>query len=196
MFLRSIVACAALSLLIPGSARADFIDFESLIDLEQVTTQFLPDVAFSNATALTAGVSLVEAENPPRSGVNVVFDDGGPMSLLFMQPVFTLRGYFTYLAPLTLEAYDSSNALVASVQSLFTTNQALSGEPGSSPNELISMVVPGGFTSLVITGDPAGGSFVLDDLTFTAAVPEPATLSLLILGAAVVAARRRLIRHS
>ena len=45
------------------------LDFESLSDGDAVTNQFIGEgVTFSNASILTAGVSLNEFEFPPKSG--------------------------------------------------------------------------------------------------------------------------------
>jgi len=52
------------------------ITFGSLTDSELLTTQF-PALVFSNAIALTAGISLNEIDFPPHSAVSVVGDDGG-----------------------------------------------------------------------------------------------------------------------
>lgn len=159
------------------------ITFEGLPDSTPVTNQYSSlGVLFSNATVLTAGISLNEFEFPPHSGVNVVFDDGGPMTLNFTTPVLNVGGFFTYTVPLTLSFYDGSNNLEGTVNSAFSSNLALSGDPGSSPNEFLSFAWPSGIARAVFAGDPAGGSFVLDDLTATLAsgpVPEPGTLLLL-----------------
>jgi hypothetical protein len=60
---------------------------------------------------------------------------------------------------------------------------ALSGDPGSSPNEFLSVSFASSISSVTITGDPAGGSFVMDDATLatadTESVPEPTTFSLI-----------------
>jgi hypothetical protein len=175
------------------------INFDSLTEFDAVTNQF-PGLTFSNATVLTAGSSLNDLELPPHSGQNVVFDDGGPMSILFDSPVFGLGGYFTYLEPLTLSAYDASNNLIASISSSFLSNVALSGDVGSSPNEFLAFSSLAAISSLTITGDSAGGSFVLDDLTFDTTpssppspTPEPTTLALLGTGLATMLGVRR--RH-
>jgi hypothetical protein len=174
------------------------INFDSLAEFDSVTNQ-LSGLTFSNATVLAAGSSLNDLELPPHSGQNVVVDDGGPMSITFDSPVYGLGGYFTYLEPLTLSAYDASNNLIATITSSFLNNLALSGDGGSSPNEFLAFSSLAGISSLVIAGDAAGGSFVLDDLTFDTAsssplapTPEPATLALVGTGlAAIWGARRR-----
>jgi hypothetical protein len=170
------------------------IDFEGLDDLTSVGS-LIPGVTFSNATVLTAGLSLNEFDFPPRSGSNVVFDDGGAMRLDFAAPVLGFSAYFTYAAFVTVQAFDSSNLLLGAVSSAFFTNTALSGDVGSSPNELLSLSFDG-ISSLIITGDPGGGSFILDDVSYeeSASVPEPSTLLLLGTGLAV-AVRNRLKRR-
>jgi len=180
-------------LLFPQARAAVVIDFDSLNDGDIVTTQF-SGVTFQNTVALTAGISLNEFEFPPRSGSNVVSDNGGPITIAFDAPVLSFSGYFTYLVPLTLTAFDAGNSQVGQAVSVFSSNLALSGDPGSSPNELLSVAFAGGISSISITGDPLGGSFTLDDATFESAaaeVPEPGTLSFLTAGSILFALRRR-----
>ncbi len=160
--------------------RADtVIDFEGLTEFTSVTTQF-SGMVFSNATVLTAGTSLNEIDFPPHSGINVVFDDGGPMSISFLTPVFGFGGYFNYAEPLTLEAFDSSNNLLDTVNSAFSNNLGTLGDPGSSTNEFLEVTSLSDIAEVVIIGDAAGSSFTLDDATIVApsAVPEPDSMSL------------------
>lgn len=112
------------------TAQADpvVLDFEGFTDSTAVTNQYA-GLVFTNATVLTAGISLNEFEFPPHSGSNVVFDDGGPMSISFTSPVAGFSGYFTYTVPITITASDASNNLLGSVTSLFSSNLALSGDP-------------------------------------------------------------------
>ena len=80
--------------------------------------------------------------------------------------------------------------------SLFSNNEALSGDPGSNPNEFLRISFAGGISSVTITADPVGGSFVLDDATYittSAAVPEPSSWQLLLLGGALLVLRH--LRH-
>jgi hypothetical protein len=156
------------------------IDFESLDDSEVLTTQ-IGGLAFANATALSAGVSLNEFEFPPRSGTNVVFDDGGGIDIVFESLQGFVGGYFTYLVPITLTAFDSSDNILGATSSSFPSNLALSGDAGSSANEFLSLSFAG-ISRVLIAGDLSGSSFVLDDLTLRAPteVPEPSTISILL----------------
>ncbi len=155
------------------------INFEGLDDSTPLINQYSSlGVTFSNATVITAGITLNEFEFPPRSGSNVVFDDGGPMALAFSTPMANFGAYFTYLAPLTLSFYDALNNLEGTVSSTFFSNMALSGDIGSSPNEFLTFAWAAGISSVVIAGDPVGGSFTMDDVSATP-VPEPGTLLLL-----------------
>ena len=163
-------------------ANALNIDFESLSDGDVVTTQF-PGLTFSNATALTAGISLNEFEFPPHSGDNVVFDDSDPMTIDFSTPMADIGAYFTYLVPLTVDFFDPLHNLVGTVNSLFLSNLTLSGDLGSSPNEFLNFAWASGISQMTITGDPLGGSFTMDDLQGTP-VPEPTSLLLLVSGLA------------
>jgi hypothetical protein len=159
-----------------GAARASVIDFEGLGDLAPVTTQF-PEVTFTNATVLTAGISLNEFEFPPHSGLKVVVDDGGPIGIVFDELQASVGGFVNYSVPVTLHAFDPADTLVGTATSAFASNLALSGDPGSAPNELLGVTFDGGIKRVTIEGAAGGFSFTVDDLTF-GRVPEPATLLL------------------
>lgn len=185
--LRPLLFSAGLLLfLLSSPLPATTIDFEGFPDSTILTNQY-PGLSFNNAIILTAGISLNEFEFPPHSGVNVASDNNGPMTIDFSSPVSSVGGYFTYAEPLTLVAYNSSDQEVGSTASAFSSNMALSGDPGSSPNEFLSITEPG-IASLVITGDPNGGSFALDDLTYTSSVPEPDTIALVFGGISLLVA--------
>ncbi len=178
----------------PVLAAPTVIDFEDRLDGDVVAAQYA-DLAFANATAITAGFSLNEFEFPPASGNNVVFEDGVGLSIDFATPMGSVYGRFNYRAPLIFEAFDASNGLLATIASLFGSNLGISGELGSITNEVIGATSIGGISRVVITGDPAGGSFTLDDLTFERAapvngVPEPSTLLLVVAGVVGLGRRR------
>lgn len=166
----------------PIQAAPITLSFDDLVDGESLSTQ-IPGVSFSNATVLTSGISLNEFEFPPRSEFNVISDSDGPIGIAFDVPILSFYGYFTYLSPLTLLAFDAGNNQVGVAASLFGSNLALSGDPGSSPNELLTVNFAGGITRVSITADPLGGSFVLDDATLglmSSDVPEPRTAPLIL----------------
>jgi hypothetical protein len=198
IFLRLSLGVLLLAVAAPAALRAGtvVIDFETFPDGTSLTTQY-PGLTFFNTTIITAGISLNEFEFPPYSGTNAAFDDGGPISIAFASPILSFGGYFTYAEPLTLAALDSTSTQVASATSAFSNNEALSGDSGSSPNEFLLVSFAGGVSSVTITGDPGGGSFVMDDVTYTtpeATVPEPGSIFLLLTGmAGVLAARGRLL---
>lgn len=191
---KSIFIAALCALFASPLAQATVIDFEDRLDGDTVTNQYA-GVTFQNALALTAGLSLNEFEFPPLSGVNVVFDDGGAILLNFLTPVVSVGGYFTYSTPLNFLAFDTFGIQVATITSAFSSNMGLSGEPGSTPNEFLELSSVSGIASARIIGDPAGGSFTLDDLTFRQAavnpVSEPASLALVALGLGALGLRRR-----
>ena len=189
--------CLAVFIIAALSAQSAFasiitIDFEGLPDSTDVSTTYQSlGVTFSNALAITAGISLDESEFPPHSGQNVVLDNGGPITLSFSVPVSSVYGYFTYASSLALNAFDATSTEVASATSLFSENFTSSGNP---PNELVGVSFATGFDSVTITGDPAGGSFVMDDLTFDTSTsgtgsptPEPSTWSLIVVGVGAAA---------
>jgi hypothetical protein len=177
----------AAAFLIVGRAQAQVtIDFEGLPDTTPVTNQYSAQgLTLAGATAISAGISLNELEFPPKSGTNVVFDDGGPITGSFAVPVSDLEGFFTYSSPITLTAFNGATPVGSAVSS-YPQNFVSSGNP---PNELLQVSFAGGITNFSIVGAAGGGSFVLDDLQFTpgtlpspSPVPEPATASLLLLG--------------
>src|SRR5215471_5774733 len=132
------VICAAVAVTCGIGLHAATITFDTLADGDVVTTQYA-GVTFSNTVVFTAGISLNEFEFPPRSGPNVASDIGGPITIDFTTPVTNFSAYFTYLVPLTITGFNSSNVAIASAGSAFGSNLALSGDPGSSPNELLTL---------------------------------------------------------
>jgi len=173
------------------NANTIVLNFESFTDSDILTNQ-IAGVTFTNTVVLTAGISLNEIDFPPHSGVNVVFDNNGPITIAFANPITQFAAYFTYVEPLTLAAFNASNTKIGSALSLFSINTATGGAPGSSPNELIQFNSATGISKVTIAGDPAGGSFVMDDVTLTtpaSTVPEPTTACLML--AALTFIRRR-----
>lgn len=169
-------------------------DFDAFTDGASLTSQY-SGISFTNATVLKAGYSLNEFSFPPHSGDGAVFDDGGPMHISFNTLAHSVSGYFTYLDGLTLWAYDRNDNLLATATSAYLTNLADgTGDPGSMPNELLSVSSPGDQIARVVIGAANGGSsLVLDDLTTitsTTALPVPGTFALVLTGLALAWRRR------
>ncbi len=175
------------------------ITFDTLSDLEPVTSQ-LPGLTFSGATVLTAGISLNEFEFPPASGDKVVFDEFGPIEIVFDVPVLSVSGLFTYAAELTATAFDETSAIVDTDTSNFFSNLALSGNAGSLPNELLMLSSGAGISRVVFEGDLFGASFVLDNLDvtpLTIPIPEPPVIAMMMSGLLFLLGgrRRRPVHH-
>src|SRR5207244_743870 len=63
----------------------------------------------------------------------------------------------------------------------FADGASLSGNIGSSPNDLLGVSFAGGISRVTILGDSAGGSFSIDDASYTlqpTGVLGPSSLSL------------------
>lgn len=191
------VAMALLLCALPARASLVSYDFESFDDLTPLSGQ-ISGLTFTNATVLKAGFSLNELSFPPNSGANVVFDDGGAITIDFDQPVFGIAARFTYLTTLTLSIFDDSHAELGRVTSAFASNEgAGAGSVGSSPNDHLALTnLAGRISRLTITGNLAGGSFVLDDLTVDTgnSVPEPSTFALAALLLGICGAHSRKVR--
>jgi len=193
-----------LTILAPFRAAATTIGFEGLSDGTSVDNSYAASgVTFTNALVLTAGISLNEVDFPPRSGQNVVLDNGGPITLSFSSLINSFSAYFTYVTSMQAVAYDDSSNQVDLVSSLFTDNSTPSGNPS---NELLSLSYANGIRTIVLTGDPGGSSLVMDDVDFTAGeiqnppgnpVPEPQSFWLIGTGIVTFYQARRWARaHS
>ncbi len=145
-------------------AQTPLVTFEGFVDSTVLTNQYA-GATFGNAIFLTSGITLNEFEFPPHAGSNVASDNGGPMTIGFTSPVRSFGGYFTYGVPLTIQALDSSNNVIASATSTHSNNEARSGVAGSHANELLQVSSTIGIHTIVITGAPQGASFTVDDVS-------------------------------
>jgi hypothetical protein len=190
-----IISCAAGPTVLRATPAT--LTFEGFADSSILTNQYV-GVTFSNAVILTSGISLNQFEFPPHSGSNVVSDNGGPISIDFATPITSFGGYFTYSEALTIKALNASDVLVGSAASLFTNNLALSGVPGSSPNEFIYMAVAAGISEITINGDLQGGSFTLDDASYSKTLvptPEPSSVWMFSFGLGLCFCLRQMLRY-
>lgn len=169
-------------------AAATPIDFEAYADNTPLTNE-VAGLAFAGGVILTAGVSLNEFDFPPSSGVNVLGALSGTLDIALDAPATGFSGYFTHLEGLTFSGYDALHNLLFSIATANDSNLGGSTLISHSAN---------GLAFLSITG-AQGLGFTLDDLDIQsgAAIPEPGSLALLVLGAfaALAAGRRRPGRH-
>lgn len=186
------------SLALVGAAApcsATVITFEGFADGTVFTTQnFGAGVTFAGAQILTLGGSL-NPSFPPNSGVNVVYNPSGAMTLNFTTAVDFFSGYFTYNQALLIEAFDGSNNLVDSANGVCSANYV--GAGCGAPNEFLQVNEPGLISKVVISGG-GGNNFTLDDANFTGSIdpgvlPEPGTIAMLLgaLGILGMSRRRR-----
>lgn len=152
-----------LVLLMQQPVLASALNFDTLASSTILTNQY-PGASFLNTIILTSGVTLNELEFPPHSGANVASDQSGPMTVSFTSPIKSFTAYFTYSLPLTLQALDATNNPVASANTAYSSNEALSGDAGSQPSELVQIFSPS-IHKIVITGGAQGSSFSVDDMT-------------------------------
>src|SRR5579883_832757 len=145
------------------------LDFEGFADGTTLTVQY-PGLTFANAVIATSGGTLNAAQFPPHSGVNVVTDAGGPMSITFATPVQIVSGYFTHTTTLNLSGFNAQGQLVATATSASSNNGSMTGN-GATPNEYIQLTSASGISRVTITGDLGGFSFTLDDLTYATGSP-------------------------
>jgi len=168
-------------------ASSAVLTFEDLVDGTSVGTAY-PGLTFQNAGILTSGLSLNESEFPPRSGGNVVFDDGGPIVVRFSSAASAVSLYITYSETITAIALDAKGAIADSAVSLYNNNLALSGDVSSHPNELFKLSAAS-IESVRIAGSASGFSFALDDFTFvtdSSSAPEASTGELFLLSCLIL----------
>lgn len=138
MKLRNLLIVFALILAVPALSFADqIITFEGYADLTVFTTQF-PGVDFNGATVLQLGGSL-NPQFPPHSGINVVYNPVGPMSVQFAVPVGYFEGYFTYNQPLLIQAFDAGNNLLTTYNSVCSANYIGAGPAAIRMNWALSL---------------------------------------------------------
>ena len=188
-FLATLVAFVSFSL--PAGAATVGIDFESLADLEVVTTQFAGQgITFGNARVLVAGASLNEIDFPPSSGTHVITGIGaGPITIVFAQPAESVSIDFVSADMGKMSYFDSANVLLG---------QTAIGPNLGSPNFAGFTTFPGKIAKVTVANaDGNADVLVLDnvivrlDVQEVPAVPEPSAFLAMACGLVTVAASLR-----
>jgi hypothetical protein len=170
---------------IPLFADQITIDFEGVPDSTSAATLYSAHgVTFSSGIVLVSGAfggSLNEVDFPPVPPGQAVFvNEANTTTLTFSQPLLSFSGSFTYGGPISLNFYDAGNTLLTTLTSAFLTNIGTGGDPGSSPNELLSAANLANAVRVDILA--LNTDFTFDNLAITTAetvpVPEPGTLFL------------------
>ena len=163
------VVLCAVGYSIAAIAQTPVLDFESLPEGQAAGSQ-IPGVTFTNATVLQSAASLNEAEYPPKSGIKVICDVGGPMRVVFSQPIKSFTAYVTHAQAVTLKLLAGNGGVV--------TTSTASGDNrqggAKKPNEAIQVSSEDAFTTVELSGAPGGSSFTVDDIATVAYVaPAP-----------------------
>jgi len=182
---KSLIIAATLALSAGASANAAVIDFEDLSDGALAPNTYA-GVTISGADILTSGISLNEFEFPPKSGTKVAYNSGGAISFDFSGFATAFSLYVTGTENVTLSIFDGATLL----------GSATTGGPNyvsiGSPNFLLSL--SGAHITNATLSAANVGDFVIDDVSFSAGVPEPETWAMMLGGFALtglVLRRRR-----
>lgn len=143
------------------------MDFENLTDLTVVTNQYANiGVSFEGATILSQGGSLNYLNFPPRSGVNVIYDDpnyGGTIAISFDPSkagnVLKVGGYVTGNRNVTMTAFDSSGNVLGSDET-----GGANYDPVGMPNKLLEINSSVQIARVVFSD--GGNTFTVDDFFF------------------------------
>jgi hypothetical protein len=183
-----------------ASAAPLVLDFEDLTPGQDVADHyfFSDGITFADAMALTEGDPFfpLSAFFTPRSGVNVVANVTAPTVVItFDVPLFSFTAFVGHLSDVTITAYSSVNAVLGTATLLDNTGvyeSATLEDPFGGPfGDIARVEIDGVFAD----------TFVIDDLSILfeeesqnpPPMPEPATLALMLGGAAMFGVRRLLM---
>jgi hypothetical protein len=152
------------------------IDFEDLSDLISVDSHYTYiGVSFTGATILSQGGSLNYLHFPPRSGVNVIYDDpnnGGVITVEFNNGltgnVTRAGGYITGNTNITMTAYDANDNVLGSVETggpnFDPGDEDFDPPPIAPPNMLLEIISTDSIATVKFSD--TGNTFTVDDFFF------------------------------
>ncbi|PIL38970.1 hypothetical protein CR103_14910 [Massilia psychrophila] len=192
-------ALLAAGIVCSATAGTIVYDFDTFDDDTPLATGYA-GLTFTNAAVWKAGLSLNETAFSPHSADGVVLNIGGPITVVFLTPVFGVGGYFTYDSGLAIAIYDGRGALLGELSGAYANNLIDgSGDASSSPNEFLQFADVNGLIARITITSSGGSTVVLDDLTVddgATSISEPSSIALM---AGVIAAglrRRGWLRRS
>lgn len=164
-----LLALLGAATLLYGQSAPPAIDFEIVPDGASPDTTYR-GVTLTGGSVLTAGLSLNEADFPPRSGLRVWADSGGPILARFDQPVGTVAVSVTSIQRVVALLFTPGRPTPDEMLILDAATDL--NAPARTVSAQLSM---GGrpIERVLFRGAAAGGSFVLDDLSFTTIQPAP-----------------------
>jgi hypothetical protein len=182
-----LAAVLVLLLFVPGTASAVTIDFTGIPDLTPIGPGFFPGLEFDNAIVFSG--EFVDPLWSPDQAQLTHDDFTAPLQVLFTSPSTVLANI----------AFTGEFSILGFLNGTQVLQQSLSADLAFPSFGALDLTLAGALDMLVFNPVDVNGEFgffTIDDLTFEAvppstAVPEPGTLSLVALGLAGVAVRRR-----
>lgn len=155
-----------------NSASIITIDFEDLTNYTVVTTQYSNlGVAFEGAQVLSEGGNLNYLHFPPRSGLNVIYDDPqhwnpGNITITFdtdvTGSVLRVGGYVTGNRNVSMTTYDADGNTLGSVET-----GGLNHAPQGTPNMLLEINASAPIARVTFfNGGERGNTYTIDDFFF------------------------------